>query len=221
MTRSQRSGRKKRTKSEAWDEVSAALDGRIDTDKKGKPERVTFRHADWDVVLDTYTVSTGNSSATFTRVRVLFNGRPDGRNDDRYGDRYDDRGHFDLGITRRNPFHALARLFRIREARIGYGRFDRTFFVRSNGPGLAKSLLRGTNVARLLLDDPRVKLEVKKPGKRIRRAAGEEVREIRVQVGGVVKDPGRLESMVRLCTEVLDELVRLGPALEGSVAAEL
>jgi hypothetical protein len=207
----------KRTRIEAWGEVAAALEGRIDADKKGRPERVTFRHINWDVVLDTYTVSTGNSSSTYTRVRALFNGRPDGRNDDRYGD----RGNFDLGITRRNPFHALAGLFRIREAPIGYGRFDRTFFVRSNGPGLAKSLLRGTNVGRLLLDDPKVKLVVKKPGKRIRKAAGEDVREVQLQVSGVVKDPRRIEHMLRLCMEVLDELVRLGPAVEGSVAVTL
>jgi hypothetical protein len=211
----------KRTKTEAWGEVAAALEGRIDADRKGRPERVTFRHVDWDVVLDTYTVSTGNSSSTYTRVRALFNGRPDGRNDDRYGDRYGDQGHFDLAITRRNPFHALAWLFRIREAPIGYGRFDRTFFVRSNGPGLAKSLLRGTNVGRLLLDDPKLRLVVKKPGKRIRKAAGEEVREVQLQVSGVVKDPRRVEDMVRLCMEVLDELVRLGPAVEGPVAAAL
>lgn len=219
---SRRRGRRtKRNKTDAWSEVADALEGRIDADKKGRPERVTFSHVDWHVVLDTYTVSTGNSSSTYTRVRALFNGRPDGRSDDRYGDRYGDRGHFELSITRRNPFHALARLFRIREAPIGYGRFDRTFFVRSNGPGLAKSLLRGTNVGRLLLDDPKVKLVVKKPGKRIRKAAGEHVREVQLQVGSVVKDPRRIENMVRLCMEVLDELVRLGPAVEGPVAVAL
>ena len=222
MSRTRRGSKKvKRTKAQAWGEAAAALEGHIDTDKKGNPRRVTLRHADWEVVLDTYTVSTGQSSSTYTRVRALFNGRPAGRNDDRYGDRYRDRGHFDLGITRRNPFHALAWLFRIREAPIGHGRFDRTFFVRSNDPGLAKSLLRGTHVGRLLLDDPKVKLVVKRPGKRIRKASGEDVREVQLQVGGVVKDPRRLEDMVRLCMEVLDELMRLGPAVEGPVAVAL
>lgn len=221
MNRPRRRQKVKLTKAESWGTIAETLEGRIDRDKEGRPERVTFRHGEWDIVLDTYTVSTGQSSSTYTRVRALFNGRPNGLNDNRYGDRYAGEGHFELGVTRRNPFHSLAWLFRIREAPIGYGRFDRAFFVRSNGSGLAKSLLRGTNVGRLLLDDPRVRLMVKKPGKRIRKAAGEDVREIQLQVSGVVKDPDRLGNMVRLCTEVLDELVRLGPALEGPVAATL
>jgi hypothetical protein len=144
--------KKKLSKEEAWGQLATTLGGQIQTDRKGKPQQISFADGDWEIVLDTYTVSTGQSSATYTRVRALLNGQ------DSPG-----REEFELSVTRRNPFHGLARLFGIREVSIGYGRFDHTFFVRSNEPNHARSILRGTNVGQLLLANPSVKLEVKRP----------------------------------------------------------
>ena len=205
-----RQKKKKLSKAEVWDEVATALGGQIGADRKGKPQRISFADGDREIVLDTYTVSTGQSSATYTRVRALLNGLGKAGQDE-----------FELKVTRRNPFHGLARLFGIREVPIGYGRFDHTFFVRSNGPDQARSLLRGTNIGRLLLDNPSVRLEVKRPGNRIRKAAGETIREVHLLTSGVVKDPRRLQDMLRLCSDLLEELVRLDLATEGSVAASL
>jgi hypothetical protein len=205
-----RQKKKKLSKEEAWGEVATALGGQIQTDRKGKPQQISFTDGDWEIVLDTYTVSTGQSSATYTRVRALLNGQGS-----------PGREEFELSVTRRNLFHGLARLFGIREVPIGYGRFDHTFFVRSNEPNHARSLLRGTVIGQLLLDNPSVKLEVKRPGKRIRKAAGEGIREIHLQTSGVVKDPRRLQDMLRLCSDLLQELLRLAVGTEGPVSASL
>ena len=210
MSVQRRRRKKKPSKEEAWGQLATSLGGQIQTDRKGKPQQISFADGDWEIVLDTYTVSTGQSSATYTRVRALMNGQGD-----------PGREEFELSVTRRNPFHGLARLFGIREVSIGYGRFDHTFFVRSNEPNHARSILRGTNIGHLLLANPSVKLEVKRPGKRIRKAAGEGTREIHLQTGGVVKDPRLLQDMLRLCSDLLQELLRLGVVREAPVSASL
>lgn len=205
MNRRRSSKKKKPGKLEAWQEVARRLDGEVQLDRKEKPRRVTFPHDRWAIVLDSYTVSTGSSTATYTRVRAL----------------YEARSEFRLKVTRRNPFHALAPLFGVRGVPMGYGRFDRQFFVRSGGPDLAKSLLRGSGVGQRLLAHPSVSLAVTRPGKRIRKLVGESVGEVQLQKGGVVKEVALLSEMVTLCRDVLDHLLRLGVATDAPVPAEL
>ena len=156
-------------------------------------------------MLDRFIVSTGQTSQTFTRVHVLYGGAED----------------FRLKVRGRNPFHALAGLFGVRRVELGYGRFDRTFFVTGTDHVLSRSLLRGTTVGQMLLEDPKVRLEIKRPGKRIRKGAGEDVREIQLYVPGLVTDVTRLEALVRLCRETIDQLIQLGVARTDSVAARL
>ncbi|MGH7542117.1 MAG: hypothetical protein ACRELC_14075 [Gemmatimonadota bacterium] len=186
---------------EAWRHVAEAIGGDVEHSEDGKPHRLIVPHRDWTLTLENYTVSTGSTSATYPRVRALFVRE----------------APFSLRVTKRNPFHVLARLVGIREVQVSYGPLDRTLFVRSDDPTLARSILRGTDVGQALLVDPALRLDVTRPGQRIRKITGETIGEVRVQTGGKERDVTRLRSMLRLCADTLEQLARFGAAGEAPV----
>lgn len=181
--------------------MSEEVGGEVELTDKGKPHRLHVPHRRWQLVVDIYTVSTGQTSAIYTRLRSLFVRA----------------ARFELRVTKRNPLHALGELIGYRGVKLAYGPIDRTLFVRSDRPAIAKSLLRGTSVGQALQADPPNKLLVTRPGKRIRKKAGETLGELQLLVGGKVRDPTRLASLVRLCTDALDDLERLGVAADTAV----
>ena len=187
---------------EAWRKVAGELEGEVELDRRGKPKRLEVPHREWAVVLDIYTQSNGQYSATYTRVRALFVRE----------------APFSLRVTKRNPFHAIGALFGYRPIPIGYGRVDRALFVRSDRADVARSMLRGTSLGQSLLRDP-IRLVVTRPGKRIRKVAGETVGEVQLLTGGKARDVARLRGMIQMCTETLDELARLDLASEARVAS--
>lgn len=186
---------------EVWRHLVGGLGGEVELTAKGKPRRAYIPHRNWTIVLDIYTVSSGTTSSTYTRIRALF-----------VRD-----GGFTLRVTRRNPFHALAPLFRWGGVQVGYGQLDRALFVRSDRPEVARAALRGTSLGQRLIRDPRLKLLVTRPGKRIRKIAGDTVGEVQLLAGGQLRDLARLRGLVEVVMATLDELERLGPALPDSV----
>lgn len=181
----------------AWRRLGEERGGEVEVTSKGKPRRLCLPHRSWTIVLDTYVVQSGSTSSTYTRVRALFvRARP-----------------FVLRVTKRRPFHALGRLVGYRGVDLSYGPLDRKLFVRSDDATLARSLLRGTSVGQALIEDPGCKLEVKRPGRRIRKGAGGSVGEVQVRTAGEVREVARLRATVGLCTGTLDELGRLGVAI--------
>ncbi len=58
----------------AWREVAARLDGRLEEGKRAGNDRAWFQHGPWRTRLDTYAVSTGTVTVTYTRVRAYVLG---------------------------------------------------------------------------------------------------------------------------------------------------
>lgn len=186
---------------DAWRHVAGEVGGRVELDRRGKPHRMNVPHRGWLLVLDTYTQSTGESSSTYTRVRSLFARRGEA---------------FKLRVTKRYFFHALASLVGIHPVSIGYDRVDRALWIRSDRPPLARSLLRGTALGQALLRTP-VTLVVTRPGRRIRKVAGESVGEVQLLKSGRIRDVATLREMLQICMETLDGLERFGVASEDPV----
>ncbi|MFQ5678815.1 MAG: hypothetical protein ACE5HP_05085 [Gemmatimonadota bacterium] len=184
-----------------WRALADELGAELVEGRRGSADRVRFQHGPFSLLLDTHVVSTGQSSAAYTRVRAHFLARRP----------------VSLRIVRRNPLHRFARLFGIPEVRTGSPTLDRTIFARSRNPGLVKSMLFGGEVTRLLQREPRLTLVVKPAARKVRRRIGEEGHLLLVQAAGKVKDPERLRAMVRIASCVLDELLRLGAAQEEAI----
>ena len=60
------------SKAEVWSAVAQQIGARYDADQLFSSGGVTLKVGDWEIRLDTYTTSSGNSSQTYTRVRAPF-----------------------------------------------------------------------------------------------------------------------------------------------------
>lgn len=192
---------KKTPVTEAWRRVAGELGGEIEMGKKQRePKRLDVPHREWLVVADIHVQSHGEGSTTYTRVRALFvRTQP-----------------FRLTVTKRNPFHALGILVGFRPVPIGYGQLERALFVRSDRADLARAMLRGTGLGQDLMRYP-LKLTVTRPGRRIRKAAGDGIGEVQLLKTGKVHEVARLRMMIQTCMSTLDELDRLGVASSSAV----
>ena len=94
--------------------------------------RVDAKVGQWIVTLDTYTVSTGKSNVTFTRMRSVRN-----------------RDGFRFTITRAGIFNPIARMLGLQDVEIGNEAFDKAFVIKTNDESrvctfLADADLRGS-----------------------------------------------------------------------------
>ena len=194
----------KESKGEVWEAVAASHGGTVATDRKGKAEQVRFPHRNWTIVLDTYTVSTGSTTAKYTRLRAVF----------------EPKMPFRFRISRRNFFSGLGRFIGLQDVHTGRVVLDRDFIVRTDNESMLRSLLMDSRVGgRLEVQSSGTFRIAKVSGKSKPRPVG--AKELRYETSGEVKDSLRLGELVQLFRSTLDSLRALGAASDDGVAYEL
>ena len=163
-----------------------------------KGDKVIARHGQWTITLDTYTVSNGKTSATFTRMRAP----------------YVNQDGFRFTIYRRGLFSDLGKLFEMQDVEVGYPEFDREFIIKGNDESKLRSLFANAHLRMLLLEQPSIYLTVKDDEGWFGTHFPEGVDELHFQVGGVIKDVDRLKSLYELFAEALGQLCRIGSAYD-------
>ncbi len=189
------------TRREAWHAVAAALDGQCVEGAWPVKDKAVFQHLRWTIVLDTYTVNTGQTAVTYTRIRAPFTGSDD----------------FKLTVARRNWLSRFDIVLRARTIKVGSRMFDEKYVTRTNNEGRARSLLNSSEVRGLIMVQPSLRLEIRRPSWSRRRKLSEGARDVIVQTTGVVTDPVRLENYVMLVAHTLDQLLRIGSASQTPV----
>ena len=184
------------TRRQAWHAVAAALDGQCVEGAKPVKDKAVFQHLHSTIVLDTFTVNNGQTSVTYTRIRAPFTGSDD----------------FNISVTRRNWFSRFNIVLRSRTIRVGSRRFDEKYVTRTNNEGRARLLLNSSEVRSLIMAQPSLDLEIRRPSWSRRRKLSDGARDVVVQTTGVVTDPVRLENYVMLVAHTLDQLGRIGSA---------
>ncbi len=187
---------KKPTRRDAYRGVAARVDGEFHEGKRAGKDRVLVRRGPWRIWLDTYTVSTGQVTITYTRVRAYFRGRRDLR----------------VTVRRRTWFD---RLF----ARFGFGtllrvdpRLNDRYVVKGSPERRVPSLFSAPGVTEAILALPSLRLEVKRPSRKGRRRFGEDAGVVVSQTTGVITDVERLAGMIQVVGETLEGLERIGEA---------
>ncbi len=160
--------------------------------------KVQARVGEWTVTLDTYTVSTGKSQVTYTRMRAP----------------YVNTDGFRFTVYRKNIFSGIGKLFGMQDIEVGDPEFDRDFILKANDETKAMALFLNEKIRRLIQSQPNIHLEVKDDEGWFGARFPEGVDEVRYQVVGVIKDIERLKSLYELFAEVLNTLCRLGSAYE-------
>ena len=180
----------------AWREVAARLGGRLEEGKRPSKDRAYFEHGPWWSRLDTYTVSDGTASVTYTRVRGYVRGHRE------LSVRVRSRGLFDRllsGLGFGSPLPVARELLE-------------SYVVKGKPAPRVPSLFAGSELVEALLAVPRVQLEVKRASRRSRKRYGEDTGVVVCQSYGVVTDVARLAGMVEVMRLTLEALRRVGEA---------
>jgi hypothetical protein len=194
------------SKEEIWQQFCAQTGANMVEGDFWHGSKVEARHGEWTVTLDTYTVSTGKSSITYTRMRAPYV-NPDG---------------FTFAIYRKGVFSAVGKWLGMQDVSVGYSEFDEAFIIKGNNEWKLRRLFSNPKIRELISAQPEIRFSVNNLhggiwGKRF----PEGVDQLYFQVVGVIKDIDRLKLLYELFSETLDELCRMGSAYENDPEVKL
>ncbi len=186
------------SRQEIWSQLSQEIGAEYEEDGFFKAGKVVLSHKQWEITLDTYTVHSGKSHITYTRMRAP----------------YVNRDGFRFNIYRKSVFSWIGKLFGVKDIEIGDAFFDDEFIIQGEPEHLVSRLFTNTMVRQLIQDQPNIHFQVKDDGGWFNQSFPEGVDELYFQVVGVIKDKERLKKLFDLFSLVLDELCRFGSAYE-------
>jgi hypothetical protein len=189
------------SKDEVWQSLSEQMGSEfIKGGFFGKTKVVAHKN-DWVITLDTYTVSTGKSSTTYTRIRAPYKNQDDIRFSIYRSSFIDDIGEF-LG------FHDI---------KIGDELFDNAYVIKGKEEEKVKELLSNSRIRTLIAEQPRFYLTVKDDGGWFGSYFAEGIDELYFRVPGIIKDIEQLKELFDLFAAVLDQLCLMGSAYKSSI----
>jgi len=186
------------SKEEIWQQLSREISAEYRKGGFFADSKVALSHRQWQITLDTYTVSTGKSHVTYTRIRAPFV-NPDG---------------FRFNIYRKGIFSGIAKLLGTQDIEIGDSYFDEEFIIQASSEDLVRRLLTRIDIRQLLQKEPSIHFEVKDDEGWFKKSFPEGVDELYFQTMGVITDIDRLKDLFNLFAAVLDQLCRMGAAYE-------
>lgn len=184
------------SKREVWQQLAGEIQADYVIKGFWGGDRVEAHVDNWIVVLDTYTVSTGKSSITYTRMRAPFV----------------NLDNFYFKIYRSGFFSGLGKMLGMEDISIGCEEFDEDFIIKSNSEEKVKQLFLNDSIKELIQNQPKISLEIKDDEGFFKNHFPEGVDELYFQVTGVIKDIDRLKELYELFSEVLQELCSMGLA---------
>ncbi|MDP6154952.1 MAG: DUF3137 domain-containing protein [Candidatus Thermoplasmatota archaeon] len=190
---------------EVWGKLSSEMGGEFIDGGFWKGDKVIARVKDWIVTMDTYTVSTGKSSTTYTRIRAP----------------YVNKDNFRFTIYRENVFGKIGKLFGMQDIQVGYPEFDKRYIIKGNIDYKVQMLFANPRIRELILFQPNIHFQIKDDDGWFGTSFPEGVDELYFQVVGVIKDIERLRSLFLLFSETLNHLCHLGSAYENSSSLSL
>ena len=130
---------------EAWRAV-AAREGGESVEGKRSLAQVRFDHRAWTIILDQYTVSTGKSSTTYTRMRTLL----------------EPCLEFRFAMYRENFMTRAGKLLGMRDVETANPLLDRDYLIRTNDEKMIRSLVASSRIPELMAQQPTGKFELVK-----------------------------------------------------------
>jgi len=212
------------SKDEIWKQLSQEIGGEfVEGGFWRGDSRVEAQIKNWTVTLDTFTVSTGKSSVTYTRIRAP----------------YVNRNGFRFKIYRKSFLSGLGKMLGMQDVEVGgpkferleplfgvpsyldeqiiesgYPEFDRDFIVKSNEHSQVRLLFKNWKLRELIESQPDIFFQVKDDEGWFGKNFPEGVDELYFQVVGIIKDVERLKALYELFAETLNTLCHIGAAYE-------
>lgn len=178
---------------EAWGQLCQEIGGELVQKRRWQGSKVKLDVGPWTIVLDNHTVSDGENSTTYTRLRAPFL-NPAG---------------FRFEIYRKGPFSGLGKMLGMQDIEVGDPEFDEAFIIKSNDEGTVRELLANPRIRQMIQALPRVRLEIKDNEGWFGTKFPDDADELYFLAPGVIKDVALLKSLFDLFASMLDQLCRI------------
>lgn len=185
---------------EVWKQLCAEIGAQYVDGGFWKGNRVQGAHGPWTITLDTYTVSTGKTSTTYTRMRAPF---------------VDSEG-FRFTVYRKGIFSEIGKWLGMQDIETGDTDFDQNFILKSNQEAKLRELVGSSKIRELIDQQPEIYFAIKDDEGFFSSRFPEGVDELYFQVVGVIKDVERLKLLYDLFSETLDQLCSIGAASQDA-----
>lgn len=186
------------SKKEIWSQIAHDIGGKYIEGGFWEKDVLRYAYGEWEILLDTYTQSHGNSSTTYTRIRAPFINK--------------DQLYFK--IYKENFFSSIGKFFGMQDILINDAYFDDHYIIKGNKEQKIKFLLRDTKLKKMIDRQPRIHLEIKKDEGWLGQKFPEGVDQIYFQCMGVIKEKELLFALFELFSTLLDRLVAIDSAYE-------
>ncbi len=177
---------------EVWQQLAVEVNADFVKGGFAKSARVEKSYNNWTILLDTYTVNTGKSSVTYTRMRVPYKREND----------------INFKLSRKNIFSGIGRMFGMPLIETYDYDFDDEFVLKGNDETVIKEIFQNQSIKDMIKFQKRLILKVK-PYK-VKKSLTDS--ELYFQMTGVLKDMDKLKSLFNLFSALMDELVKNGVA---------
>lgn len=186
---------------EVWGHLADDIGGTFKQTGALKTPRLEKEYKVWTILLDTYTVNTGKSSVTYTRMRVPYKREND----------------VIFKITRRNIFSGIGSMFGMPVVETYDYDFNDEFVIKSNDENVVKEIFQNSELKDRIKAQKRLILKCS-PYKEKKSYTDSE---IYFQMTGVLKDEEKLKNLFSLFYLLLDEFVKNGVASEETPTIRL
>jgi hypothetical protein len=167
----------KRGQDTAWRQVATDLGADFMQGGLFRKSQVIAHIKQWTLTLDTYSVPSGDSNTTYTRLRAPL----------------ENRDGFQFTLFREGLVGKLDKALGMKDIEIGVADFDHDFIVQSNNEAKVRMMLSNARIRQLIQDQPRIRLMIRKDA-------------LYFEAQGVIRDVARLRSLFDLFTETLNQL---------------
>lgn len=193
------------SRDEIWRQLAQEVGGQFNEGGWFGTDFVQVNYGDWTVTLDNFTVSTGKSSTTYTRIRAPFINR-DG---------------FRFTLYRSGFFTGLGKYFGMQDLEVGDPLFDERFVIQSNNPQKVGALLASPRIRELLMLQSQVGFSVQDDEGWFGAKFPDGVDQIYFQIHGVLTDLNQLRNAFDLFAELLNRLCHLDSAYKDDLSVLL
>jgi hypothetical protein len=193
------------SRKEVWKQLSEEINASYVEGGSFKGPRIEYKHNRWTIYLDTYTVSTGKSNITYTRMRVPFINPK----------------KFRFKIYRKRVFSNIGKALGMQDIEIGYDYFDNDYVIKGNDEILLRKLFQNYKIQNLIEKQSRILLEIKDNEGRFGPKFKDKESELYFVVIGVIKDKEKLKNLFELFVQILDEFEMMGITIHQAPEVKL
>jgi hypothetical protein len=182
------------SRKEVWKQLSEEINANYNEGSFFKSPRIEYKHNNWTIYLDNYTVSTGKSSTTYTRMRVPFINQK----------------KFLFKIYRKGIISNIRKALGMQDIEVGYDYFDNDYIIKGNDEILLRRLFQNHNIRNLIEKQSRILLEIKDNEGKFGPKFNDNESELYFVATGVIKDKERIKNLFELFIKIIDELETIG-----------